>query len=64
MKNTLTSLILAATMALTGCSTVRKIQKERLEKILSNQWPTKGENLAQAIKYLAAQEVSISGQAR
>ncbi len=65
MKNTLAPLFLAVTMTLsTGCSTVREIQKRQFENVLSDQWPSKGENLAEAIKYLAAQEVSTSRQAQ
>jgi len=65
MKNTLAPLFLAATMTLpTGCSTVHEIQRRQVTNILSDQWPSKGENLAEAIKYLAAQEVSASSQVR
>jgi hypothetical protein len=60
MKNTIMSLGLAIVLAISvSCASQRKYEA-RVAKILSQ--PSQGKDLAEGMKYLAAQEVSASGQ--
>lgn len=62
MKNALTSVFLAATMVLSlGCMSHRDRYERRVAAILADV-DSPGKNLAEGIKYLAAQEVSASRQ--
>lgn len=63
MKNTITSAFLVATMALSGCMSHRDKYERRVAAALADV-DSPGKNLAEGIKYLAAQEISASRQVR